>query len=429
MFFFLIVFNVYCSALPQQILTPGDAVKIALKNNYDILVAKNDLEIDKTNNTAGNAGMLPSLGINGTDNFSFSSNVEQKTETGVTQKYSNGQSNSLNLGVDLDWTLFDGGRMFVTRKKLREIEAAGTYSYQDRVTSAVFDVITSYYNVVKQKQQLLSYNEVINLNQERVRILETGFNAGLKPKTDFLQAKIDLNVVREQAIVQESVIITAKRTLNELLGRDPEEQFEVEDTIVQSYIPDKESMLKNIYAKNPSILAFEKDVDIAGLSLKESRSLLFPRLSFNAGYSVLGTDNNTSTIRSARNYGPQVGGTLSIPLYQSGNARRLINISKLEVSSSKLALEARKIEISRQLREALTSFYTQKELLQIELENNTLSRENLFISMERLRLGQTTSLEVRQAQQSFSESSTRLLNLEYNLKVAETNLKQLMAEL
>jgi outer membrane protein TolC len=49
--------------------------------------------------------------------------------------------------------------------------------------------------------------------------------------------------------------------------------------------------------------------------------------------------------------------------------------------------------------------------------------------MERLRLGQTTALEVRQAQESFVDSQTRLINLKYNLKLAEAKLKQLIAGL
>jgi outer membrane protein len=58
-----------------------------------------------------------------------------------------------------------------------------------------------------------------------------------------------------------------------------------------------------------------------------------------------------------------------------------------------------------------------------------MAKENLEISMQRLRLGQTTSLELHQAQESYVGAQTRLVNFEYNLKVAETKLKQLLSEL
>ena len=47
----------------QELLTSDDAVSIALKNNYDILVATNNAEIARLNNTSGNAGMLPDVAV------------------------------------------------------------------------------------------------------------------------------------------------------------------------------------------------------------------------------------------------------------------------------------------------------------------------------------------------------------------------------
>ena len=68
-------------------------------------------------------------------------------------------------------------------------------------------------------------------------------------------------------------------------------------------------------------------------------------------------------------------------------------------------------------------------MLKIEKENNELTKENIKISIERLRLGQTTSLEVRLAQEDYVQSCTRLINFQYNLKIAETKLKQLVSAL
>ena len=53
-------------------------------------------------------------------------------------------------------------------------------------------------------------NEVITYNLERVKISQTSFDAGLSPKTNLLQAKIDLNVYQENAINQETIILAEK---------------------------------------------------------------------------------------------------------------------------------------------------------------------------------------------------------------------------
>ena len=94
-----------------------------------------------------------------------------------------------------------------------------------------------------------------------------------------------------------------------------------------------------------------------------------------------------------------------------------------------LDLKNIKLQVNILLDNTLTDFENQQQLLKIETENNELALENIKISLERLRLGQTTSLEVHIAQEDFVQSNTRLINFRYNLKLAETKLKQLVSGL
>jgi len=54
---------IFSIADAQNLLTIDDAVKIALKNNYGILVARNDAAISKTNNTSGRSLELGRAGF------------------------------------------------------------------------------------------------------------------------------------------------------------------------------------------------------------------------------------------------------------------------------------------------------------------------------------------------------------------------------
>jgi outer membrane protein len=424
-FIFIISLN---ATQAQQLLTTDEAVSIALKNNYDILVATNDAEVTKINNTAGNAGMLPSISANATDNFSVNSN-NQKLAGGSETNTPNARSNSLNSGVELNWTLFDGGKMFVTKNKLNEIQNLGEIQFKATVLQTISDVIVAYYDVVRQKQQLVSIKEVINSNQERLNILQVSFTAGLAPKTNLLQAQIDLNVYKESAINQQAAIIASKRNLNQLLSRDANTLFEVEDSIPLSYIPEVSGISQKLYSKNSNILVKQKQVDIAKLTLREFKTVYLPKVFFNAGYNFLKSNYSTGTVLMNQAYGPQIGGTISIPLYQSGDAKRQIETAKIQLQSTEYNLESIKIEMNTELQNALTDYQYQKQLLDIEKSNTILAKENLDISMERLRFGQTTSLEMHQALENYVDSHTRLINFGYNLKVAETKLKQLLSEL
>jgi outer membrane protein TolC len=373
--------------------------------------------------------MLPTIAINGSESYSAANNIQQKFSDGTSSTSTNANSNSVDANVGLNWTLFDGGKMFVTKRKLNEIQALGEIQFRDRVLQTEYDVILAYYDVVRQKQELASINEVITYNLERVKISQTAYDAGLSPKTNLLQAKIDLNVYQENAINQQSIIIASKRTLNQLLGRNADIQFDVLDSIPINYLVDKKELAQKLDSSNTSILAFKKQVDVSKLSLKEMNTLLFPKLNFNAGYGLFQSNTPESNPVRSRTIGPSFGGTISIPIYQAGNAGRQIKIAKIQLQSDEYNLESIRLQMNQQLENALTQFENQMNLLRIEKDNAILAKENLEISIQRLRYGETTSLEVSLAEGSFVDSLTRLISFEYYLKVAETKLKQLLARL
>jgi outer membrane protein TolC len=412
----------------QNILTVDDAVKIALKNNYGILVARNDAAISKTNNTMGNAGMLPNVSVFGNGTYEVNT-VNQSYSTGSETNYTGLSTKLYNAGTELSWTIFNGGKMFITKNKLTEMEALGEMQFKDKVLQTQYDVIAAYYEVVHQKQQLISINEIINYNTELVKILQVSYDNGSLLKTNLLQAKIDLNVYMENSINQEYTIDAAKKNLNQLIGANADNLFEVSDSIPLAYSIDKAELSKKLNASNTTILSFQKQMDIARLNISEYNKMRYPLINVKAGYYVSHTDNSAGSLLKSQSYGPQLGGSISFPLFQSGNINRQISIAKLEASSASFNLENIKLEVNKELQNAIATFENQQRLLTIETTNNEFTKEMLEISIQRMKLGQTTSLEVHQAQENYVQSSTRLINFKYTLKIAETKLKQLMAVL
>ncbi|MDD4970596.1 MAG: TolC family protein [Paludibacter sp.] len=412
----------------QKSLTLNKAVSIALKNNFDILVSGNDANIARENNTPGNAGMLPTAALNGSANYNRNSTF-QKYPDGTSVNLPSLNSTSVTAGAQLSWTLFDGGKMFVTKSKLDEIESLGEIQYKDKVLQTLFNVVAAYYDVVRQKQQLKSIRVALNYNKDRVIIAQAGFNAGSLLKTDLLQAKIDLNVIMENQINQQFIIVEAEKTLNLLLGQSKDSTFEITDSIPLNYTPNKTDLVQKLNSSNTSILSFQKQIDIADMSIKEFKSGYLPKVDFRAGYYFSQSTNPNLTIAQNRTLGPQVGGTVVIPLFSAGENKRKVAVAKIQSQSAGYDLQNIRLQLNTILDNTLTDFENQQKLLQIETENNELALENIKISLERLRLGQTTSLEVHLAQEDFVQSNTRLINFRYNLKLAETKLKQLVSDL
>jgi len=412
-----------------QTLSLQQAVDMALRKNFDILVSRQQADINKLNNTKGNAGMLPTVNLNGTSNVSYN-NVYQKMSTANTiNKYPSQLSTDWGANAMLSWTLYDGGKMYVTKKKLAEMQALGELQYNAQVLEVIYNVVAAYFDIVCQKEELKSINEIINYNRQRTVIAQTGFNAGSLAKTELLQAKIDMNVATENAVTQKYAITEAQKILSALLGQDPTTNIEVTDSIPPSIVPDKNEMLLKIESSNADLLTLKKQIDVSKLAVKEAEKSNAPKISVQGGYYLSQSTNSQGSTKNDRSYGMQVGGTLSIPLYTAGETKRKTAVAKTELLISEYNLESARLQISKDLQNAYNDFESQQQLLEIERQNYRLAKENMDISLQRLKLGQTGSLEVHQAQESYAQSSTRLTNFEYNLKMAETKLKQMISGL
>lgn len=105
----------------QELLTIQEAVTIAMENNFDIKIASNSVAISEKNNSLANAGILPS--INGTmTNNNTVVDIVQTQANGDERKLDGARNSNLSYGISLNWTIFDGLRMFARHDQLKELE-------------------------------------------------------------------------------------------------------------------------------------------------------------------------------------------------------------------------------------------------------------------------------------------------------------------
>lgn len=421
------IFGLFTSKA-QKLLTVEEATDKALKSNFNIQVARNEMQVLKINNTLGRAGMLPDISAKASGSYEINSG-KQELASGDEVTFNGSTSSVVNAGIELSWTLFDGGRMFIAKSQLNQLQAAGELKYKLQVQQLTFNVISAYYQVVMLKQQLKALETISEYNNERVKITQKAFETGTQPKTNWLQARIDLNVTQQTLINQRISIEQAKKELNSIMGSTADEQFDVNDSIEIKYIPNKDELFKRIDSANMSIQFYKRQIDIARLDLKSNKRLYSPQLQFNAGYYTGKNINSDGAVLKNQSSGPQVGGSLVIPIFRAGETKRKIELSELEIASAENNLGQAQLEANTDLIVALMQFENQQQLYTLEVENNILAKENLDICIERLRLGQTNSLEVHLAEQTYMQSATRLIQFRYALKISEIRLKQLVAEL
>lgn len=420
------------NVLSQRVLTIEEAIGTALKNNYDILLVKNDAQSAAVDYSYAYAAFLPQL--NGTAGKVWNDNNQKQNFIDGRKRSANVNSSNISATVNLNWTLFDGLKMFATRNRFEQLKELGEASVRVQVVNSVAAVITNYYNIVRQKQQLRAIDTLMSINEERVKLADKKISVGLGSKPELLQARVDLNAQRAARMLQETLIAQLREQLNQLSGIPVQTEYDVSDSIPLNLSIDYNLIANGIEKSNPGLLASQKTINIAKIALKERRSELFPIVQFNSAYNF-GRTSNASVVNPefqpifSLNKGFNYGFTAAIPLLNGFNTRRLIKQAGLDLEYNQLAYTTQKSRIELGVNNSYKNYQYQKKALLLEEENISLARENVFIALERFRQGVSTYLELREAQISLDSAYNRLIAARYNTKLAETELLRLKGTL
>ena len=423
------ILSISTLASAQQLLTLDDAIKTALKANYDILIAQNDADIAQNNHSLGNAGALPQVNLIANDNFNYNSKTVQKLSTGDEIRRSGALSNSLNYGVALNWTLFDGMKMFTTYSKLGEIEEQNMAALKIKVENTVAQVINGYYDIVRQKQTLIALQEALDIMGERLKIAETRQELGSASKLDVLQAKVDLNANRSQMLKQQQMLVDSKVNLNYLMSSPIDGNFEVIDTVAISSIDSYAAIKQQVEQQNSTLAYALRSKNVANLALKEMRSYRLPNIAITGGYLFSQSQNQASIIASSKANGLNAGFTATLPLFNGFNINRNIKNAELQTYSSEQLYNSSKAQLDGATDKAYRGFTNNVAILKMEEDNFLLAKENVDVALLRYKLGSINSLDLKEAQKSYLDAEYRLVSARYDTKVSETNLKKLAGEL
>jgi outer membrane protein len=416
----------------QSILTVEESVALALRHNYDILLVRNDSAAYALDYSYANYAFLP--GVGGSVSKIWNNNHQKQELSDGSKRDRKGiKSNNLVSSINLNWTLFDGLKMFATRDKLAEFQKLGELSVRNQVVATVANILTTYYNIVRQQQQLRAIEEQMSIDEERVTLADRKFSVGLGSKPELLQAKVDLNAQKAAQLQQQTLIIQLKEQLNQLSGQPSGKYFEVVDSIPINLDINIGNITTNLESTNPTLQVASKNIDIANLTLRERKAERWPTISFNSAYNFTRANNqaviNTFTPLFNQNNGYNFGLSASVPIFNRFNTRRLIKQAELDIQYQQLFFENQRSLINTGISNAFKDYEYQKRALALEEENIQLAKENVAIALERFRQGVSTNLELREAQISLQDAYNRLIAARYNTKIAEIELLRLKGDI
>jgi len=414
--------------MAQENLSLSVAIESSLKNNFFITTVRIDEQIAKNNNTFGNAGFLPSVdasaGISTTTN-----NTEQEFSSSEMIKQKGVRTDNLNAGAQLNWTLFDGLRMFAAKSRLNQQEEASGLYLKVEIENIVSQVIGVYFNVVRILQQIKVLEENIKIYEDRELIAKTRFDIGSASRLDFLQAKVDRNEKLSEILSLKEEYNTSIADLNRLMGKTDFTDYNLTDSVTIAYSPTYEDLRKTVLTNNSEINLSNKYTGIFESTVREMQSQRFPQLDLNVNYNFSRIENEAGFTLLNDNRGLTTGVILSWNLFNGFNTGREIQNAKLNLQSTQLLLADTRSKIDRDLFVAFNRFQSEKEILQLEESNLEFARENVTVALEAYRLGSISGLQLKEAQNSYESSFSRLVEARYRTKLSETELMRLNGEL
>jgi outer membrane protein TolC len=429
---FLCIISFIALAQPRP-LTLNEAIATSLQNNYDIQLLRNDSSLAALDYAYAKYSLYPRLSATG--GIIYNQGKRNEIRGNGDKGEGKTKNNNLSAALNLDWTLFDGLRMFIAKDRLNSLIELGELQIKSQVIATVADVMRLYYDVVRQQQQLRSLEEQMELSQERLRLAQYKFDIGTGAKPDLLQAQIDLNGQRSAYLTQQVVINNVKEQLNNLLALPVNNEFIISDTVI-IFNPNLtlDSIQGMVGITNPDLLIARKNLAIAGLDLQLRRAERFPVVEFNSTYNFNRIINNAIVNPIQQNQllqtrGLSYGFTANIPIFNGYNNKRLIKAAELTIQSQQLLYDRSTALINTNIITAYRDYDLYKRALVLEEENIILVRENILIARERYRLGISTFIELREAQQSLAEATNRLIQARYNTKIAEIELLRLRGDL
>lgn len=417
-------------AQQAQTYTLKSCLEYGLQNNYSLRITRNEEQVSKNNATPGNAGYLPTLDLSAGYKGNLDNTNTTLRETNESVKENGIFDQTLNVGFNLNWTLFDGFNISTNYQKLKELERQGETNTRIAVEDLVASLAAEYYNYVQQKIRLQNFRYAVSLSKERLRIVEERYNIGNFSRLDYQQAKVDFNADSAKYMKQQELLHTSRIRLNELMAnKDVDQPVIIKDSLIGvniSLVFDE--LWNSTLETNATLLKADQNNTLAQLDMKKVNARDYPYLKMNSGYGYTFNKYDVSANSQRGNLGLNFGVTVGFNIFD-GNRRREKQNARMAITNSRLERD----ELEQGLRANLTNLFqayqNNIQMLNLERQNLVAAKENHEIAMERYMLGNLSGIEMREAQKSLLDAEERILSAEFDTKLCEISLLQISGKI
>lgn len=424
---FFLFFMLSNAIYAQSKLAIDEAIKIGLVNNYNIQLSLKNQEIFQKNNSLGEAGFLPSIDAVGNYNEGIQ-DAELQFSDGGSINRNDAKSTNLNAAIELDWIIFDGTKMFITKNKLEELERSADLSLKMNIQNALAAILLTYYQLNLEEKRLEVYKNITEVSKERVKLAETKSELGSISKIELVKAKVDFNSDQSALISQEQNIKVLKSILNVLMGRSAEIDFKTSDSITMAKTLNYYD-LKSKLNENPDLQLMEQNIKVAQYESKEIGANRLPTIRLNSAYSYNESTSEAGFVQANQTNGITYGISAQIPIFNGSSINRRKQISQLNLEQKNIEYERFNNNLMGQFYVTFQLYFNNIKQIEFEKESKDLANSNLNVALKNYEIGGISSFDLRDIQISAANAENRYLEALFNAKSAEIELLKITNQL
>lgn len=413
----------------QNQLDLSQVIQICLERNYDVVVARNTAESAENAAVPGNAGLTPTVAINGSGSYSvnntdleFAGDIPPTTIDGA-------QSTGYGANIGLTYALFDGLGTVYSYRQLKNSANIADLEARYTIENTLLISVVTYYNVARLKQQLDISQSNLDISRDRLRRQEVGYDFGSATKLNVLNAEVDYNADSVTVLQARQSWLNERRILNQLLGFEIDTEYEVDTNVTYAGGIELDSMLNSAMQNNALLLAAAYREQGADFDIKRAQGQRYPRLDLNAQYGYTNNQNEAGILLQQENQGFSGGITLRWILFDGERISAQVKNAKLAYESSQELRDKTATGVERDVKNAWGNYQNDLTVLEIERINVATNVLNFERSQEQFSRGQITSTQFREAQRNLALARINLNNARYTLKLSELELVRLSGRL
>jgi len=420
------VINAQEEELP--VLTLKECIEKGLKNDPDLVRAKQS--ITNINNTLWtDAGaFLPSATAGVGYNWNSRPEVLEYREvtegdsTFTVPVYTN---ESYSSSISANMNLFNGFSDYFGLRADRQTKKSLQEGYSSQVLNAVYDIKSSYYNVLETMKLADVMQKTLERSQEQLKITQTRYDLGSAALSDVLKAKVSLGQAQLDLINAENNYKISLANLNYLVGNNIDEQYRVDTSFeMQETNYTLESAVATAMEQNPTLQSYKYSLDASRNGVRSAWGGFLPTvsLSYSSSWYDIGRLQFGGLFSKNNTY--RYGVNFSLNIFDRFLTKRSVLIARAQLNTDRFIYNNYISSLKLQVTQSYLNYQKAQLSIQVSRDNLASAQEDYKLAQEKYSLGAATILDLLDAEVSLRTAESNVIESEYNLNLAIADLER-----